>query len=35
MVKQGVVPDDLTRPFFEAANEGRLVSPGLHRDLTA
>ena len=25
MVKQGVVPDDLTRPFFEAANEGRLV----------
>ena len=25
MVKQGVVPDDLTRPFFEAANEERLV----------
>lgn len=25
MVKQGVIPDDLTRPFFEAANEGRLV----------
>ena len=25
MVKQGVVPDELTRPFFEAANEGRLV----------
>lgn len=25
MVKQGIVPDDLTRPFFEAANEGRLV----------
>ena len=25
MVKQGVVPDDITRPFFEAANEGRLV----------
>lgn len=25
MVKQGVVPDDLTRPFFEAANEDRLV----------
>ncbi len=25
MVKQGVVPDDLNRPFFEAANEGRLV----------
>ena len=25
MAKQGVVPDDLTRPFWEAANEGRLV----------
>ena len=25
MVKQGVVPDDLNRPFFEAANDGRLV----------
>ena len=25
MVKQGVVPDDLTKPFFDAANEGRLV----------
>lgn len=25
MVKQGVVPDDLTRPFYEAANDGRLV----------
>lgn len=25
MVKQGVVPDDLTRPFFEAANQDRLV----------
>ena len=24
-MKQGVVPDDLTRPFFEAANEDRLV----------
>ncbi len=25
MPKQGVVPDDLTRPFWEAANEHRLV----------
>lgn len=25
MVKQGVIPDDLTGPFWEAANEGRLV----------
>ena len=25
MVKQGVIPDDLTRPFWEAADEGRLV----------
>ena len=25
MVKQGVVPDELTKPFWEAANEGRLV----------
>ena len=24
-MKQGVVPDDLTRPFWEAANEHRLV----------
>ena len=24
MVKQGVVPDDLTKPHFDAANEGRL-----------
>ena len=24
-MKQGVVPDDLTRPFWEAANERRLV----------
>ena len=24
MVKQGVVPDDLTKPHFEAANQGRL-----------
>ena len=24
MVKQGVVPDELTKPHFEAANEGRL-----------
>ena len=24
-MKQGVVPDDLTRPFWEAANEKRLV----------
>ena len=25
MVKQGVVPDELTKPFWDAANEGRLV----------
>ena len=25
MVKQGVIPDDLTKPFWEAANEGRLT----------
>jgi len=25
MVKQGVVPDELTKPFWEAANDGRLV----------
>ena len=25
MVKQGVVPDDFNKPFFDAANEGRLV----------
>ena len=25
MAKQGVVPDDLTRPFWEAANDERLV----------
>ncbi len=25
MVKQGVAPDDLTRPFWEAANDERLV----------
>jgi hypothetical protein len=25
MAKQGVVPDDLTRPFWEAANDHRLV----------
>ena len=25
MPKQGVVPDDLTRPFWDAANRGRLV----------
>ena len=24
-MKQGVIPDDLTRPFWEAANEERLV----------
>ncbi len=24
-MKQGVIADDLTRPFWEAANEGRLV----------
>ena len=25
MVKQGVEPDELTGPFWEAANDGRLV----------
>ena len=25
MVKQGVVPDELTKPLWDAANEGRLV----------
>jgi hypothetical protein len=25
MAKQGVVPDELTKPFWDAANEGRLV----------
>ena len=25
MVKQGVVPDELTKPFWDAANEGRLI----------
>ena len=25
MAKQGVIPDDLTRPFWDAANQGRLV----------
>ena len=25
MVKQGVIPDELTGPFWEAASEGRLV----------
>ena len=25
MVKQGVIPDELTKPFWDAANEGRLV----------
>jgi len=25
MVKQGVIPDELTGPFWEAANKGRLV----------
>ena len=25
MVKQGVTPDELTKPFWKAANEGRLV----------
>ena len=25
MPKQGVVPDELTRPFWDAANQGRLV----------
>ena len=24
MVKQGIVPDELTKPFWDAANEGRL-----------
>ena len=25
MVKQGIVPDELTKPFFDAANDERLV----------
>ena len=25
MVKQGVIPDELTKPFYDAANEERLV----------
>ena len=25
MVKQGVIPDELNKPFWDAANEGRLV----------
>ena len=25
MVKQGVIPDELTKPFWDAANESRLV----------
>ena len=25
MVKQGVLPDELTKPFWDAANEGRLI----------
>ena len=25
MVKQGIIPDELTKPFFDAANEERLV----------
>lgn len=25
MPKQGVIPDELTQPFWDAANEGRLV----------
>ena len=25
MVKQGVIPDELTKPFWDAANEQRLV----------
>ena len=25
MVKQGVVPDDLTAPFWDAANQSKLV----------
>ena len=25
MVKQGVIPDELTKPFWDAANEGRLI----------
>ncbi len=25
MAKQGVVPDELSKPFWDAANEGRLV----------
>ena len=25
MVKQGAIPDELTKPFWDAANEGRLI----------
>ncbi|PKB84235.1 MAG: hypothetical protein BZY88_00460 [SAR202 cluster bacterium Io17-Chloro-G9] len=25
MVKQGVIPDELNKPFYDAANQGRLV----------
>ena len=25
MAKQGVIPDELTKPFLDAANEGRLI----------
>ena len=27
MVKQGIIPDELTKPFFDAANDERLVMP--------
>jgi uncharacterized OB-fold protein len=30
MAKQGVVPDALTQPFWDAANEGRLVIQHCH-----
>jgi uncharacterized OB-fold protein len=30
MAKQGVIPDELTKPFWDAANEGRLVIQNCH-----
>lgn len=30
MSKQGVIPDELTQPFWDAANEGRLVIQNCH-----
>ena len=30
MAKQGVIPDELTKPFWDAANEERLVIQHCH-----